>query len=439
MKLPIGKEAVVIGAGIAGLCVARTLADFFEKVTVLDRDERPEDARPRPGVPQGRHPHVLMCGGLMALSDLLPGFERDLRAAGAAPLCCGRDMRWEIPDIGVLPKRDLGLSTFAMTRPLLEQVLYRRISGRANVEFRHGARAAAILVSRDGATATGVRCVRADGEVLELAADLVVDASGQAAPTLACLQATGRGAPTRTAIGVDLGYSTGVFSIPSSVELGFGALITLPRAPESSRTGYMLRIGPTSWQVLLVGRGDDRPPGDLASFLAYASTLASPTIANALQGAFAHSEIVRFGFRESVWRRFEQPGLLPRRLLPIGDAMCRLNPVYGHGMSVAAQEAMLLDRVLWEHSRRGLSVEAAVANFLACAADLIAVPWALSTIPDFVYPQTRGERPPNLEDELRSQAEAFRRAMHDPVIHRQLVGTLHLVKAGLTAGTGYPA
>ena len=38
--VPIGKTAVVVGAGIAGLTAAGALADWFEQVVVLDRDPR---------------------------------------------------------------------------------------------------------------------------------------------------------------------------------------------------------------------------------------------------------------------------------------------------------------------------------------------------------------------------------------------------------------
>jgi flavin-dependent dehydrogenase len=70
----LGKQAVVVGAGIGGLTAARVLADYFERVVVLERDVLPECAEPRAGVPQGKHPHALLAGGQGALDDLFPGF-----------------------------------------------------------------------------------------------------------------------------------------------------------------------------------------------------------------------------------------------------------------------------------------------------------------------------------------------------------------------------
>jgi heterodisulfide reductase subunit A-like polyferredoxin len=45
----IGRRAVVIGAGMAGLAAAKAVAPFFEQVTVLDRDWLPEEPAPRVG------------------------------------------------------------------------------------------------------------------------------------------------------------------------------------------------------------------------------------------------------------------------------------------------------------------------------------------------------------------------------------------------------
>jgi 2-polyprenyl-6-methoxyphenol hydroxylase-like FAD-dependent oxidoreductase len=73
----IGKQAVVVGAGMAGLTAARSLADFFERVLVLENDALPHEAIHRPGTPQSRHIHALLAGGLQALKRLFPEFRRE--------------------------------------------------------------------------------------------------------------------------------------------------------------------------------------------------------------------------------------------------------------------------------------------------------------------------------------------------------------------------
>jgi 2-polyprenyl-6-methoxyphenol hydroxylase-like FAD-dependent oxidoreductase len=76
------KHAVVVGSGMAGLVTSRVLSDHFEKVTVLERDAAPPDSDPRPGVPQGRHFHGLLPGGLLTLAELSTGATgRGLAAA----------------------------------------------------------------------------------------------------------------------------------------------------------------------------------------------------------------------------------------------------------------------------------------------------------------------------------------------------------------------
>ncbi|HEY4049042.1 MAG TPA: FAD-dependent oxidoreductase [Acidobacteriaceae bacterium] len=46
-----GKQAIVIGAGISGLSAAHALADTFEQVIVLERDELSDSPISRPGAP----------------------------------------------------------------------------------------------------------------------------------------------------------------------------------------------------------------------------------------------------------------------------------------------------------------------------------------------------------------------------------------------------
>ena len=79
----LGERAVVLGASMSGLLAARVLADFFETVTVVDRDELPDDPANRRGVPQGRHVHVLLPSGAQILDELFPGILNELVAEGA--------------------------------------------------------------------------------------------------------------------------------------------------------------------------------------------------------------------------------------------------------------------------------------------------------------------------------------------------------------------
>jgi hypothetical protein len=60
-----------------------------------------------------------------------------------------------------------------------------------------------------------------------------------------------------------------------------------------------------------------------------------------MAGAKLLGEIVRYGFPESKWRHFGRLDCLPDSLLPIGVAICCLNPVYGRGITVAVRRHRL--------------------------------------------------------------------------------------------------
>ena len=81
--MKLGKQAIVLGAGMGGMTAARALADSFESVIILENDTLPAGVMPRPGTPQSRHAHALLAGGERALCRLFPGFETALQQAGA--------------------------------------------------------------------------------------------------------------------------------------------------------------------------------------------------------------------------------------------------------------------------------------------------------------------------------------------------------------------
>ena len=90
-------DAVVIGAGMAGLAAARVLADRFARVTVIDRDHLPPGPVSRRGVPQSAHPHALLAVGRTALETLFPGLTAELVERGARWIDVARDaIVWQL-------------------------------------------------------------------------------------------------------------------------------------------------------------------------------------------------------------------------------------------------------------------------------------------------------------------------------------------------------
>jgi 2-polyprenyl-6-methoxyphenol hydroxylase-like FAD-dependent oxidoreductase len=424
----IGRQAVVVGAGMAGLPAARALADYFEHVVVLERDTLPPGASHRLGAPQSRHVHALLGGGQRALGELFPGFEQDLAAAGAVPLRVGLDVRMEIPDYDPFPQRDLGWITYSMSRPLIELMVRERVEPHPNITLRPRCRAQNVVATSDNAAVTGIRFENGDGKSEMLPADLVVDASGRGNLTSALLESLGHRQPEETAIGVDIGYATAVFAIPDDSPPGWKGVITRGPAPQRRGGGLMLPLESNRWMLTLGGRRGDKPPGDWEGFLAYMQQLPTPTIYDAVKRAERLGEIARFGFPASVRQHFERLEAFPRGLLPFGDAICRFNPVYGQGMSVAAQEACLLHQLLRKQAEKSDPLAGLASAFFTEAGALIETPWSLAAVSDFAFPGTEGQRPVDFERRLEFGKALHQLAARDAGVHKLTAEVQHLLK-----------
>ena len=423
----LGRQALVIGAGMSGLAAAGALAEHFEQVIVVERDLLADTPAHRPGTPQSRQLHGLLSGGLDALCRLFPGLDRDLAAAGAAPLRVNIDLREELPGFDPFPRRDFGRVIYTASRPLLEHTVRRRVRARRNVVIRDQCLVRELVSSADRRSITGARCERIDGSRETIAADLVVDASGRGALTLAALDAMGRARPPETTVGVDIGYATASFEIPEP-RPDWHAVFAFPSPPSDSRCGYLLPVEGNRWMVSITELHCPRPPRDLAEFLDAARRLRTSTIHDAIRNARPAGMPQRFAFPASSWRHYEAVVDFPQGLIPIGDSICRFNPVYAQGMSVAAREASILADLLARRARGAGDLAGLPQDFLAEVQPWLAGAWSMSTTPDLAYPQTRGGRPVDLEHTLGFVAALYRIAARDPAVHELLVEVHHLAR-----------
>ncbi len=390
------RHAVVIGGSMAGLVNARVLADHFEKVTVLDRDERPEGPEPRKGAPQGRHIHVMLEAGKHVLEGLFPGLTQEMqREEGIKVADASRDTAWQ--HFGVWKARGhSGIELVLCTRPFLEWNVFRRVRALPNVELRQGVTAEALLTDASRERVTGVT-VKGPGGEEALEADLVVDASGRGTRAPKWLEELGYGRPEEEKVGIDLAYASRLYKRPKGFRDEWKLLIQYPRSPHGWRAGFISNVENDRWIVSVNGYFGDHPPTDEAGFLEFARSLPRPGLYDYLQDAEPLTAPVTHKIPTSRWLHYERLPRFPERLIVTGDAVCAYNPIFGQGMTIAILEARLLGECLTEQERRTPGELRGLADrFRQKAPDVIFIPWFMTSTMDKHYPQTTGERAPGL-------------------------------------------
>jgi 2-polyprenyl-6-methoxyphenol hydroxylase-like FAD-dependent oxidoreductase len=382
----IGDSAVVLGASLAGLLAARVLADCYGEVTVVDRDELPDTATHRRGVPHGRHIHALAARGQQALEELFPGLTEELVADGAPAGDMLMDARFYFGGHRMRPART-GLLLLCASRPFLEGHVRTRLRAIPNVRFRDRCDVVGLATTADGRRVSGVRVLRRADQSAEelLGADLVVDASGRGSRTPAWLEAFGYPRPEREEVQIGLGYATRIYRMSPDALDGYLAILDAA-TPELPRTGALQRIEGGRWMLTLAGILGDHPPTDPDGFLAFARSLRFDDIYAAVRDAEPLDDPVGFRFPASVRHRYERQPRYPVGFLVTGDAVCSFNPIYGQGMSVAALEALTLRR----HLERG--IEPQPRRWFRDLARVIDVPWDMSAGGDLAFPGVPGRR-----------------------------------------------
>ena len=232
-------HAIVLGASVAGLLCACALARHYDTVTLIERDALHDDASARKGVPQGKHTHGLLAGGLRAMSSLLPGLADDLVEAGAIRSDLIGDALLNQGGI-YRPRTHSGIELICMTRPLLELVIRRRVLALPNVRLQDQTSVLGLRFSENRSEVTGIDWVSRHGSESvsgSLNADLVVDATGRGSRTPTWLEEHGYERPAETKMAVNLGYVTRVYRRQPSDFDGASAFAMTPRAPLEKRMG----------------------------------------------------------------------------------------------------------------------------------------------------------------------------------------------------------
>jgi 2-polyprenyl-6-methoxyphenol hydroxylase-like FAD-dependent oxidoreductase len=384
VRKELADHAVVLGASMAGLLAARVLADTYRKVTVIDRDAMPEFGIHRRGVPHGRHLHVLHPRGGKVLDELFPGFTAHAAQTGAELGDVLGNGRWMMSGYR-LRQAGIGLSLLLASRVFLEGQVRARVGALPSVTFAEGTDIVGLTTTTDGRRVTGARVRDCDGELAQVPADLVVDATGRGSRTPVWLAEWGYQPPTEDRIDIGLGYATRTYRLRPGA-LGEDLVIGIGGTLDNPRQGALAALEGGRHMVTLAGILGDHPPTDPAGFAAFAASLPFADIAEAIVGAQPLDDPVAFRFPASVRHRYEHLRHFPDGLLILGDAVCSFNPIYGQGMTVAANQALVLHRLL------ATSTNLAPDRYFRAIAKTIDPPWDIAVGADLAFPGVPGTR-----------------------------------------------
>jgi hypothetical protein len=181
------------------------------------------------------------------------------------------------------------------------------------------------------------------------------------------------------------------------------------------------------WSVSLAENHGNAPPGDVDGFMEFLASFRMPTIHRALRGAKRIGDIARFRMPCSVRCGYDRLNRFPRGLIPLGDSACRFPPIFGQGMSVAAQECCVLAGLIESRRWRIDPLDGLAEAYLQEIQPLLETPWS-HAMSDLAYPETRGERPPDLEQKLRYGRALLQLAAIDPEVDRILSEVRGLLK-----------
>jgi 2-polyprenyl-6-methoxyphenol hydroxylase-like FAD-dependent oxidoreductase len=415
---------------MAGLTAARVLDRFFDEIMLVDRDEIPDEAAPRAGVPQARHVHALIARGARELEAMFPGFSKEYEARGAVAL----DVPWDgtvLRTTGWQKPLRSDTEVWFATRDLTESIVRRRIREIEKIQIidRTDVTSLGVAPEKPGRISV-VHATRKDGGAnLTLEADLVIDATGRTSKAPTWLESLGFPAAREEIVDCHSGYGSRWYEMPEASEWPssyWWKLVWLdPLPPEHLMGGVLFPVEGRRFIVTLIGYSKNYPPSDEAGFDEALRKLRSPILAEMTARCKPISPVYASRALKNRLRRYDQIEKPARGFVAVSDSVCTFNPMYGQGMTIATLSARALEETL---ERVSLDDPAFERAFFAAQQRKLKDAWSLATSADMRFPGVVSDLPMPTPFQ-RFVSKAMQHALiEDPVVVRRMMPMLYLLK-----------
>ncbi|MBJ7947814.1 MULTISPECIES: NAD(P)/FAD-dependent oxidoreductase [Bacillus cereus group] len=418
-------KAIVIGGSMAGKFAAKALSTSFKEVIILEVGDKWDGKASRKRVPQSDHPHVLLKGGEKAIEELFPTITNELIKAGSIINNFTRDLKWH--QFGLWKQPFIGeVHMIQQSRPLLEWHIQKRIDQISNITITYKTLVNGLLVDGKLNKVCGVKVKYLEtGMQEEVHADIVVDASGFGSKSMEWLREYEIEVQEEK-VRIDLFYATKMFQLKENEELDCCNMLMSPSFPENPYGVLIQTIEDNRYFVTFSGYANEKAPQTDDEFYDFAENLSISNVTEFLNKAEGITDIKTYKIPYQVRRRFDLVNNVPEGLLVVGDAQCRFDPVFGQGVSVAAMEAHQLQLLL--QSRKQLD-KTFTQQFYKKTADIIEIPWDMTTTEISRHPQLKRELTTKQKFQLWYTKQIYRLSASDSDVYIRLVRVMNLIRS----------
>ncbi|MDQ1145728.1 2-polyprenyl-6-methoxyphenol hydroxylase-like FAD-dependent oxidoreductase [Bacillus sp. SORGH_AS 510] len=421
------EKAIIIGGGISGKLAARVLSDFFHEVIILERDQEPAGPFPRKGAPQGEHIHALLHAGESGLERLFPGITEKFYSGGAIKINSTKDLAWFHHGVWKL-RYDGEYSTILQTRPHLEWNVEKYIKKIPNVTVHYNQVVKNYVYKEKDNIIVGVEVADQSDNIKTLTADLIVDASGVSGITSKWFEKRGIHLPVKKAK-IGLSYISKSFQLATNEARDWAIKIVYPNPPIEKMGGTISKVEGNRYIVTINGYHNEINEKDAladdSGFLELAKILPKLDIYQEIKDATPLTSTSVYRVPGINWNQFQQVKHFPDRLIVIGDTICRIDPVFGQGMSIAVLEALALQKLLQSYSD---SIRKVITKFHKHAAKIISPIWNMVINEDFRYPETMGKKPIGLFIQQWYARNIFLLSSQNQYIYSSLFKVMNLIQ-----------
>lgn len=421
------EKAVIIGGGISGKLAARVLSDFFQEVIILERDEEPQGALPRKGAPQGEHLHALLHAGENGLEALFPGITEKFHSSGAVKINSTQDLAWFHHGVWKL-RFNGGYSTTLQTRPHLEWHIEQYIKKIPNVSIQYNQVVQNYVFNEQENRIVGVEIIDGSGSIRTLNVDLIVDASGVSSLSTNWLNKRAVHIPDET-VKIGLSYISKTFQLPDSQSRDWAIKLVYPNPHHEKIGGTISKVEGNRYIVTLIGYHKEINEKEVLKnekgFIELAKKLPKQDIYHEIKDATALSSTSVYRVPQITWRKYDKVKNLPNGLILIGDTICRIDPVFGQGMSIAVLEALALQKLFQDHNLTHHKIKTA---FHKQASKIISPIWNMVITEDFRYPDTTGKKPIGLSLQQWYAKNIFLLSSQNQDIYNSFIKVMNLVR-----------